>query len=199
MRLPWFLPVLAGIGLAQTLKVPTLSLWNFQPVNSPAAELRGIVVHPDDDNLWFVPAGDGLYVTRNGGQTWTHPITGIMGSKPVRVDPNSHNRVYAAAQQTLYLSQDSGVTWAPIAQFRDLTWSVLVSARDSAVFVGTVNSLTFNGLYKSTDQGRTFVPHSFNYIHNNLIPWGVEKDTSSGAIFVGIEIADHPAPYQPPV
>jgi uncharacterized protein (TIGR03437 family) len=111
----------------------------------------------------------------------------------------THSRVYAGVGQALYVSEDRGVSWTSIRQFTDFIASVLVSSRDGAVYVAPRNSSAVNGVNKSLDHGESWASYSFNYSHTNLICWNMQEVPANGTIFVGVEIADHPQPYHPPV
>ncbi|HYK53429.1 MAG TPA: hypothetical protein VEV38_07860 [Candidatus Eremiobacteraceae bacterium] len=73
------------------------------------------------------PAG-GIYVTSDGGKTWTHSlyVGPSSGASDIAIDPKDANVVYAG-----------------IWQFRRLPWTATSGGPD-------------DGLYKSTDGGKTF-------------------------------------------
>jgi len=54
----------------------------------------------------------GIYVSKDGGSTWSQPVTHTNVQRIVR-DPNDHNALLAAAEGTIYRSHTGGVTWDP--------------------------------------------------------------------------------------
>lgn len=68
-----------------------------------------IAVEPTDDSAWYVGGVSGLYVTKNGGAAWTHPLAGSVGAiLLVPAAPGSEQLVYAGIDDALHLSRDRG-------------------------------------------------------------------------------------------
>jgi photosystem II stability/assembly factor-like uncharacterized protein len=55
-----------------------------------------------------------------------------------------------------------------------------------------------NGIFKSSDKGRTWLYYSYNVSAMGLIPWDIEEDEVNNMLYVSTEIWDHPTPYKPP-
>ncbi len=126
-----------------------------------------------------VSYGDGVYKTADGGKTWTK--AGLAGTKQISrilVDPANHNHVIVGAQGDLfndsqdrgvYVTDDGGKTWSktlfvgPQSGVSDLAMDV---QHPNVVYAGIWQfqrrPWTFtsggadDGLYKSTDGGRTW-------------------------------------------
>ena len=117
-------------------------------------------------------AKDGVWVTRDGGDTWKQAIdpglpTPPLGKIDVAVAPTNSKRVYAliqtADQGSVWRSDDAGVTWKVVNWQRPLIGragyyiNIKVStANADEVFIA--NSAFFH----STDGGKTFAE----------VPWG---------------------------
>ncbi|MBC6468631.1 S8 family serine peptidase [Actinomadura alba] len=111
-----------------------------------------LMVHPADPrhvSIGFAsPVGSGLYVTRDGGQTWRryylgHKIDALAG------DPRDGDRVWVGTPDGLYRSEDGG---AHIAKVTDGAVSAITIAPRRPRQIVTAGA-TFS---RSTDGGRTF-------------------------------------------
>src|SRR5437763_15397958 len=60
-----------------------------------------IAVDPANDLKWYVGGVNGLYMTNNGGQTWTHPLGGDVYA--LLLLPGNPTLVYAGSGTQLYL------------------------------------------------------------------------------------------------
>lgn len=107
----------------------------------------------------FIGYGDGLVRTSvNGGVEHRKVIDGVL-VQTVAVDPNEHDRVYAATLgRGLLRSNDGGVTFERVPSVsHDVVWSVVVSESDrcgnhGAVYVGA----ELTAVYRSGDGGESF-------------------------------------------
>lgn len=75
-------------------------------------------IDPADPDRWFAGAGEGLFISRDAGTTWT-AIDALVGKyvHSIRFDPHHSGRlfVYAdAAPSPVYRSPDRGETWQAI-------------------------------------------------------------------------------------
>jgi photosystem II stability/assembly factor-like uncharacterized protein len=176
------------------------------PMNDPC--VWSILVHPKDDQLWFVGGSNGLYITRDSGATWEHPLPwnvgAFLGSSWITLDPNDPNQIYAFAsgpdKQTLYWSGDLGRTWQARAKFAQYAASLLVS-KDGTIYApsGATTQTSFNGVFISRDKGVTWQSVSFGSQYHGLLCWSIAQDPLDGTLYVGAEIYDHqPQPYHPP-
>src|SRR5260221_1797819 len=41
--------------------------------------VASIAIEPANEQAWYVAGQKGLYMTKNGGQGWSHPLNGIAG------------------------------------------------------------------------------------------------------------------------
>lgn len=101
-----------------------------------------------------VEAGD-LFKTTNQGLTWnavTEGVPGIRTVRAVKIAPSNPNQIYFEANQTIYGTQNGGVTW-------DLLHSLGEHATQIAVHPTNPNEVfvsAWNGLHRSTDGGMTW-------------------------------------------
>ncbi len=111
-------------------------------------------------------AGSGLYVTRDGGTTWSHiQDAGLpkspLGKIDVAVAPSNAKRVYAliqtANQGSLWRSDDAGASW------KSMSWDRTLIGRAGYYIRIEVNPTNENevliansAFHRSTDGGATF-------------------------------------------
>jgi photosystem II stability/assembly factor-like uncharacterized protein len=110
--------------------------------------------------------GSGLYVTRDGGTTWTrieHPglPAGPVGKIDVAVAPSNSGRVYAliqtANQGSLWRSDDGGASWKVVSWDRSLIGRAGYYIRLAVNPRNPDEVLVANSSFKrSTDGGQTF-------------------------------------------
>ncbi|HLO42017.1 MAG TPA: hypothetical protein VK176_13405 [Phycisphaerales bacterium] len=123
--------------------------------------------------------GDGIYVSRNGGQSFQN--VGLGASEHIgmiRVDPRNSQVVYAAAMGPLwsdggdrgvYKTVDGGKTWERVLHISDMTGvnEIHMDPRDPDVLYATayqrrrhvwtlINGGPESGIHKSTDGGKTW-------------------------------------------
>jgi photosystem II stability/assembly factor-like uncharacterized protein len=138
------------------------------------ADVHRLVINPTDPNRLYVPGGDGLYGSRDGGQTWTHlanramrigyPDGLVMHPRLQRLmfmagaieDPLSFERD-GTANSHIARSQDGGEHWEILtrgfpSQMRANVEALAmeVSGDEWRVFAGT----TDGEIYSSGEGGR---------------------------------------------
>jgi photosystem II stability/assembly factor-like uncharacterized protein len=121
---------------------------NITPPNIGEVLINAIEVSPHDANTAYLAvtaykANDfrpGMYVTTDGGSSWTKRVEGIEAESFVRVvreDPKVKGLLYAGTERGLYVSFDAGAYWEalqlnlPVSPILDLT------IRDNDLVVAT--------------------------------------------------------------
>ncbi len=84
----------------------------------PGADLHRVEIAPDDPDRVYAGAGHGLFVSHNGGESWS-AIEGLRGRyiHGIVIDPVNPRRmlVYVDSRQCpVFLSEDGGESWQPI-------------------------------------------------------------------------------------
>ena len=160
----------------------------WENVGLEASEHIGkILIRPDDSNtvlvasegpLWSSGGARGVFMTRDGGETWTNvlSIDDDTGVTDIEFDPSNPNTVYAAAYQRrrhiwglmaggersgIWKSTDGGETW------REITTGLpggdmgkiglAVTPADPDLVYATIEaSDDERGFYRSTDKGESW-------------------------------------------
>lgn len=195
-----FAGTVAG-GVFRSVQSTTPDFWNWRFAGAPSTRVHSIRLDPEDENVWYVGSSEeGLYITRDGGRTWEQSLAGIgLNSEGFVIDPQNPNRVYAALLFNLLVSEDKGLGWNVVHTFSEGIRSIHVSPRDGSIYVGPQTNPP--GIYKSADGGRSWARYAFPVSlpsNRSLIPWDIEEDPKSGALYVGAEITPLPSPYDPP-
>lgn len=162
----------------------------------------GILVDSTDEKLWYVSGQNGLYITRDGGNSWE--LNRVLAAKDTALAQDS-NQVYAGVNANLYASADKGQNWNIIGKF-DASTSIrsLLVGRDGTIYAGLhwansgKPSSNSEGIYISHDRGVTWQLSSFASPYRGLIVWCISQDARDGTLYAGTEIYDHPQPYHPP-
>jgi photosystem II stability/assembly factor-like uncharacterized protein len=136
---------------------------NLNVSNSPSS-MNDIYMNPSDSNMLWVATNGGVYKTIDGGTNWVEKLNGNI--KDIKLKPNDPSTIYAVTTNTLYVSTDFGETFANVNFGLGLpvTSSRLVidvtPANAEVVYVLSALSDNFQGVYKSTDSGFSFIETS---------------------------------------
>ncbi|HEY9648560.1 MAG TPA: YCF48-related protein [Chroococcidiopsis sp.] len=144
--------------------------WKFAIALPKADVIRGIVFSPDFANnqtFWVGTSQQGVYQSPNGGQTLVEQNQGLddLRVEDIAVQPNSELSIVTwqggywhwDAAQRQWINADNGLTRdamadsEAVAHFSDFSFSNAFDT-DHSLFLGG-----FDGLYKSTNSGQTWV------------------------------------------
>lgn len=186
-----------------TIPPQQIAGFNWGPVIRPMNDacVDHIQVEKGNALAWYVGGVHGVYVTKNNGATWTHPLNGQVGAllwEPV------HQVVWAGIGNVLWFSRDHGAHWVPLHTFPKPVKSLYALAASTTLYTGLAwdNHIDDSGVFISNfgAGGMTFHPFAPNQpIGKGLIVWTISRDPMSGTLYAGTEIFDHqPQPYKPP-
>ncbi|MGV8039065.1 MAG: WD40/YVTN/BNR-like repeat-containing protein [Thermoanaerobaculaceae bacterium] len=133
--------------------------------------------------------GGGVFVSTDGGATWSRRNVGGFAVTGLAVDPFSPSTLYAVASSSwgVYKSTDAGETWQAVSQALGTNQdkrAVAVDPKDPKVVLAG----GFKGLVRSGDAGATWAELS---LKAGTQPWvySIAVDpTSSLTIYVGTEL-----------
>ena len=186
-RSTWYVAVGSG-GVWKTVNAGTT--WTPIFDDQGSYSIGCITLDPNDPNTVWVGSGenvggrhvgygDGVYRSRNGGQTWEH--LGLSESEHIGnivIDPRDSSVVYVAAQGPLwsaggergvYKTTDAGATWTQVLGMGEYTGAneVRMDPRDPDVLYAAMHQHYRNvaalmnggpesGIHKSVDGGATW-------------------------------------------
>ncbi|WP_242120807.1 T9SS type A sorting domain-containing protein [Aestuariivivens sediminicola] len=141
--------------------------WNTTGLNSSPGSptnMNDIYMHPSNSNILWVATNKGIYKTIDGGVTWDNTNgTENLNMKDIKLKPGDPNTIYAVTSNSFYVSTDGGDTFTtsgfgsglPVASSRLV---IDVTPNNSGViYVLSALDNDFQGIYKSTDSGLTFL------------------------------------------
>jgi len=139
---------------------------NGNPIGGGAGRINFLRIHPTNSSILYAgsPAG-GLWITTNGGTSWTtntDQLT-VIGCTDVAIDPTNTQVMYLATGDGdgndtysigILKSTDGGGTWNTTG----LTWTVTQGRTISKLLINPTNTqiilaATSNGVYRSTNGG----------------------------------------------
>lgn len=136
---------------------------------------------PDHPDTLIAATSNGLYITMDGGDSYTHKLPGTK-FYDVAFKPSSNDHLYAATANKIYYSTDGGVNWTESVfntppSITPKRIALGVTQADSSIvyaFLGNDGVLgNFAGVYISTNSGMNFrkkgtTPNILGYAANGL-------------------------------
>ena len=120
--------------------------------------VTAVAIHPTNEDIVFVTAGNQVHKTTDGGSTWTPllPVGGLFQTNRIKINPFNPNVIIAAAQTGVFKSSDGGTTWSSSMPL--LTYDIEFKTDDADwVFVISKENGKFK-VYMSGDGGTSFIP-----------------------------------------
>ena len=138
--------------------------WEAMPMAGPAGitAILALAVSPDGRTLLSGMAGQGLWVSRNGGATWSpaaDPSTeaGKVLAQAyvtaVLLDPTTGGATYGSTSERAHQSVDGGATWQPMTGLEGGVYAFATGA-DGSAYAAMVGQVA-----RSSDGGRTWELH----------------------------------------
>lgn len=127
--------------------------------STPPIGWSALAIDPADPSVAFAAAAgtSQVFRTSDGGATWTplvvptSPIIGNFWARTVALDPRDPADVYIGGDEVLYVSSDGGHTFTAQPAGLDIWGLVPDPGATGAMLV-----VTDQGLYRLSDQGRTW-------------------------------------------
>ncbi len=146
-----------------------------------------VAVHPDNSDIIFLCADDGMFKSTNGGSSWNWIGEGTAEEGSLLIDPDNPNILYHA-NDWVYKSTDGGGSWTAVSpQMGHGMYALAMDPQNSSVLYagGRNSSATFDGaLWKTTDGGNTWNPLTYEsgwpHIYRVLV-----DPTDSNTIYAG--------------
>jgi len=154
----------SGVGILKSTNAG--STWTLMTGPFSSIDIGALAVHPTNSSVVLAATTKGVYLTTNGGSTWTQEISGTATG--VVFNPSNGNTAYAAVEgQGIYVSTNQGSTWTkdngsgsgalPTSNIGRIALAIAASS-PSTLVVGIANSSNSNllGLYKTTNGGSSW-------------------------------------------
>ncbi|MCG8579118.1 MAG: hypothetical protein MI866_04340 [Bacteroidales bacterium] len=178
--LPFMLLIFTCSLTAQTLLNDTtfrgLKLRSIGPALM-SGRIADVVIHPQNENIWYVAVGSGgVWKTENAGTTW-QPIfdnQNVYSTGCITIDPNNHHTIWLGTGENvggrhvgfgdgIYKSEDDGASWTNMGLHESQHISKIIVHPDNSKVIWVAaqgplwNKGGERGIYKSTDGGHTWL------------------------------------------
>jgi photosystem II stability/assembly factor-like uncharacterized protein len=179
--------VLRSINASNNTSYSFTSIKGTSPNNLPDRFIMDFAIsNTNDDSVFVAVAGFGtphVYVTGNGGTTWTSRSAGLpdVPFNAVLIDPVNPQVLYAGSDLGVYVSPDRGLTWYDYSDGLNETVQVmdLQVTSDNKLVAATHGKGVFTGFrFDPSTLPVTFV--SFHAQKNNndiVLNWVVAEET----------------------
>jgi len=150
--------------------------------------VNSLAIDPSDSSHLYAGSDGGLFISRDGGESWAAARHVRSRTGAVAIDPSSPSTVFAIAERplgsALFRTRDGGDTWEVVGReidcllavrnigFSDFSKIVVRPGSPSTVFVATCA-----GVYRSVDGGETW----------QLGSAGIPEGSGPAAFAVGID------------
>ena len=126
--------------------------------------ITAVAIHPENENIVYVAAGNQMHITTDGGDRWLPLLTNDrFYADRIRIDDTQPDKIIAASSRGIFMSLDAGQTWSRI--FSQRTWDVRIHpGNPDIIYAITTNGTDFRCVV-STDGGQNFNT-SENFIKN---------------------------------
>ena len=132
----------------------------WQPLSGMEGKsIRAMAIAPSDANTLVAGALDGVYRSRNGGETWTRispeSSAEIKNIESIAIDPNDPETIYAGTWHLPWKTTDGGHSWHNIKNgvIDDSdVFSIIIDPKQPQVVYASACS----GIYKSENAGELF-------------------------------------------
>ena len=165
----------------------------MNPNNSPS-RIYELEMDQSDPNIIWAATNDGLFKTNNGGNAWSLLQSGAF--QGVKQKPGDSSTIYAITDSTFFKSTDGGdsFTSSSFGLPRNSARMVMdvTEANNNLVYIlASTNSYEFEGLYKSFDDGNTFVKmNNTTDIYESSQAWYdlafTVSDTNENELYSGV-------------
>jgi photosystem II stability/assembly factor-like uncharacterized protein len=154
--------------------------WSTASQGYTGAQVRDVIVDPDNPGHMLAASRSGLFETPDGGTTWLGRSNGIMKVlewNAVAMSPANNQKLLAASNFTSQISRsdDGGLSWELVGNFvtGNKGWRVVTFANMSRVYAGSAgyesagtfsSNVAASGVQRSNDGGL-----SWNWVNSGTM------------------------------
>jgi photosystem II stability/assembly factor-like uncharacterized protein len=156
-----------------------------------ARRIRRLLIHPHNPEILIAGTSNGVYLTEDGGHTWSRPQSGNVYDLEFKPDDPS---VIYASSNAFFRSTDTGQSWQLIQDglqsntpVRRIEIAVTPANPDFVYLLASnANDNGFLAVYRSTDTGQSFQLRADS---PNLLGWSSAGTDSGGQGWYDLAIA----------
>ena len=180
------------------------STWSATGLTFHAFEyvtVNRVLINPERYNTVFAATSYGIYVSYDGGDTWSNAYW--ENFTDMEYKPGDTSVLYAATesywgQPVIEKSTDGGSTWSAVKTFtsNERRIELAVTANDPAYVYAVVckNDNSLEGVYKSTDSGASFTKvYDGTAANHNLLGWKTDGSDAGGQGSYDLSLAVSPS------
>ena len=143
--------------------------------------INNMVINPHNNLEIFLTTANGIYKTTDAGFYWQPVKIGSLVTDLI-IHPNNKNRFYALSAEGVILSDDAGMTWTIISNTlpQKLIKGTGRTASYTTINVNRIVNVSYpnseflfasteNGLFKTTDDGKTWILISEEFSREGFI------------------------------
>lgn len=166
----------------------------LNPGNSPS-RMNDIYIHPTNSNVLWVSTNNGVWKTTNGGTNWSNNLPGV-NTRDIKLKPGAPNIIYSVSSNTFYKSTNGGDSFFAVTQGLPVSSGRLVidvtpANVDVVYVVSATTGNGYQGIYKSTNSGTTFVQsaNATDIFESNQAWYDLAlavSDSDENEIYVGV-------------
>ena len=157
--------------------------WNFLTQSLPTLGVSSVLVHPANTSQILIGTGDrdagdapglGVYISSDGGSTWTASNTG-MGSLVVGMllrHPSDPTIVFAATSSGIFKSINSGSSWTRKSSNTSNYKDIKFKPGDPTVMYATASG----SFYRSSNSGETWTQITSGIVTGSRMVIGVSSN-----------------------
>lgn len=173
--------------------------WNITGLNfttNQARTVNRVLINPNNHNMLFAGASNGIYKSIDAGVTWTK-VSSASNVKDLELKPGDPSTIYAVSSSSFFKSNNTGASFSIVNSGLPSSTSVgriaiaVTPADPTYVYLlySDDNVYGFQGLYRSTDSGASFTMQSNS---PNLIGYASDGQDSGGNGWYTLSIAVSP-------
>ena len=182
------------------------STWSGTGLSHTVAEkklIRRLLIHPKNPQILLAASSDGIWMTSNGGKTWTNQQPGYFID--VEFHPTDPSIVYASTVYVPYLTSDTvahiyrstntGSSWTSVASLEDVGRIELAVTKSSPNLVQALCadlSWGLAGIWSSSNSGASFIETFKGTPTTNLLATEYDATGTGGQGWYDLALAINP-------
>jgi len=164
--------------------------FGIKPDSASGSWVTPYMMDPVNPNIIYGGYSD-VFRSTNGGANWTNK--GADGRSAMAMGTNNTSRLYAARNNTLRMSNNSGDSWSNITGFwsgQNVTGIAVNPDNDLDVFITVSGYVNGSKVYHSMDAGSnwTNISGTLPNIPHNCIAFEDTNESPNDALYVGTDI-----------